>query len=127
MSEILKKCQANIKKITGIEINILAVQGASREAEFVHQRALAALYLRESTDMTLAAIGWALGDRNHATIINLLRRYNEPNGAYVWLMAAEKIKAYYADQKRIAFKGLLLQELSHHRAEVDRITNLLSI
>jgi IS30 family transposase len=49
---------------------------ASRKYIYVEMRQFFASFMREESDMTLKQIGRALG-RDHSTIINLLKKYND--------------------------------------------------
>ena len=49
---------------------------SSRKYIYVEMRQFFASFMREESDMTLKQIGRALG-RDHSTIINLLKKYND--------------------------------------------------
>lgn len=58
-------------------VSIEDLTGPRRDRPVVTARHVAARLLRDCTNMSLPSIGRALGGRDHTSIINSLRRYND--------------------------------------------------
>lgn len=65
------------KQLPSWGIPTIGVLGKCRDAELVRIRTIMAVIMRHEYDMTLPYIGKKLGGRDHATVINMLKKHKK--------------------------------------------------
>jgi hypothetical protein len=58
-------------------ITVMDIKGASRKNKPILARREACYRLRTELNMSFTKVGWAVGYRDHTTILNAVRRYEE--------------------------------------------------
>jgi len=114
--EFVKEASIYLKSQFNISIDIDGVISQRRYSELVWQRSLVVLYLRIMRQLDLWTIGFAIGGRNHATVIHLLKRAQKTKTSYHVMCVLQNNTPNVIE---------LMRELKFHKEKVKEIQDKL--